>query len=273
MPSDPSCDIEEVVSLREELSKEMLYHEFAGESELRELVHTHLIRWLIPLRSVHRFQKYANKLETWTTQALHVPKPPPSDEIVALDGIPWDQELPDGKDTYDYRGYLASRDGRPFDTDLLRCYRVARYLFRQVLSDQHFPFRDRVFTTFIQRYLADHVRNSRAKDDPGAQRYLEVLRGWLTNRNGVFRNARSFAAYQLGMCRDRDGRAALLRTLQDTSDDHEVRRYAALALGMLRARDAIPELINVYDQPGTSDKFRDALGYAILAAAGLLPEI
>ena len=268
----PSPEAREVIVLREQLGRGMLYHEFADQDDLQELVRTHLVRWLAPLRSLPRFQRrYGTNLDLWLTRALNVPNPPPIDEAVALESIPWDQELPDGNDVYDYRRYLASRDGRPYDVHMLGCYRIARYLFRQVLAEDTSIFRDRPFTTFIHRYLADHIRRARGQGDPLAERYLRTLHGWLTARNTVFANARSFAAYQIGMCRDRSGRDVLLAALEDASENESVRRYAALALGMTRTRDAIAALIEIHDRDEIPATLRIAIGHAILAAGGLLP--
>lgn len=267
-----SAEARDVLALRESLAREMLYHEFTGADALRSLVRTHLVRWVAPLRSVHRFQRqYGKDLDPWLTQALNVPNSPANDGVVALEKIPWDQELPDGNDVYDYRRYLASRDGRPYDVDMLGCYRIARYLFRQVLSRDPLAFRDRPFTTFVHRFVADHVRRSHHQGCPFAGQYLSTIRGWLPARSTVFANARSFAAYQIGMCRDRLGRDELTKALNDASEDIDVRRYAALALGMTRTRAAIADLSDIHDGEETRPELRRAIGHAILAAAGLLP--
>jgi hypothetical protein len=272
MLATPSPEAQEVIALREQLGHETLYHEFAGKDDLQDLVRTHLVRWLAPLRSLPRFQRrYGTNLDLWLTRALKVPNPPPIDEVVSLEKIPWDQELPDGNDVYDYRRYLASHDGRPYDVHMLGCYRIARYLFRQVLAEEPLVFRDRPFTTFIHRYLADHVRRAHEQGDPLAARYLHILHGWLASRNAVFVNARSFAAYQIGMCRDRSGRDFLLAAMEDPSENESVRRYATLALGMMRTRDAIATLIEIHDRDETPAALRSAIGHAILAAGGLLP--
>jgi hypothetical protein len=234
-------------------------------------VHTHIIQWVAPLRSLPRFQRrYGTNLDPVLTTALNVPTPPPIDEAVSLEKIPWDQELPDGEDLYDYRRYLASHDGRPYDVNMLGCYRIARYLFRKVRAEEMVVFRDRPFTTFIHRYLADDVRRSRDSVEPQAARYLAILRGWLASRNAVFTNTRSFAAYQIGMCRDRTGRPLLLTTMEDPSENESIRRYAALALGMTRTRDAIATLIEIHDRDETAPSLRRTIGHAILAAGGLL---
>jgi hypothetical protein len=273
MLSNPSSEAQEVIALREQLSGDTLYHEFTEQDDLKDLVRRHLVSWLLPLRSLRRFQRnyVGRKLDVWLTQALNVPNPPPIDEAISLEKIAWNQELPDGNDVYDYRRYLASPDGRPYDVNMLGCYRIARYLFRQVLAEQTLVFRDRPFTTFIHRYLADHVRQALEEGDPMAARFLQTLHGWLASRKAVFINARSFAAYQIGMCRDRRGRNLLLETLENSSEDQGVRRYAALALGMIRTRDAIEALIDVHDRAETPVELQTAIGHAILAAGGLLP--
>ena len=273
LPQDTeiSPEIQKVLALREQLNTRYLYHEFDGSADLQELVRSHLVRWVAPLRTLPRFRsKYGARVDPVLVSALNVPKPPPIDEIVTLESIPWEQELPDGNDVYDYRRYLGSRDGRPFDVDMLACYRVARYLFRQVLADNPLTFRDRPFTTFIHRYLADHVRRARDADDPAIERYLGVLRSWLGDRARVYTNARSFAAYQLGMCRDQNGSQALLAAVDDPNDNVYVRRYAALALGMMRTRASIAALVAVHDRDDTPRSLQDAIGHALLAAAGLL---
>jgi hypothetical protein len=272
MLAAPSPEAREVIAERKRWEGKALYHEFANEAELQGLVRAHLIRWLAPLRNLRRFQNtYGTNLDLWLTRALNVPNPPPNDEVVPLETIPWDRELPDGNDVYDYRRYLASPDGRPYDVDMLACYRIARYLFRQVLRENTSEFRERPFTTFIHRYLSDHVRRACEQRDPLGEQYLRVLHRWLAARNNVFLNARSFAAYQIGMCRDRSGRDVLLAALRDASEAEDVRRYAALALGMTWSRDVIEALVEVHDRTATPSPLRRAIGHAILAVAGLLP--
>jgi hypothetical protein len=94
MLATPSLEAQEVIALRERLGRETLYHEFAGKDDLQDLVRTHLVRWLALLRSLHRFQRrYRTNLDLWLTRALNVPNPPPIDEAVSLEQIPWDREL------------------------------------------------------------------------------------------------------------------------------------------------------------------------------------
>lgn len=268
----PSADLQQVIELRKKIEGLMLYHEFIEEKDLIKLARTHLNRWIAPVRHLHRFKKiYGNTLDPVLTKAINVPDPPSFDETILLETIPWDKNLPDGKDVYDYRRYIESRDGRPFDIDMLGCYRVARFLYRQVIDDKTHFFSDKPFTNYIHRYLSYHIRQEKQQNIPLSTLYLQNLHKWLGSRSNNYGHTRSFAAYQIGMCRDQGGRDLLLSTVKDPYESENVRYYAAIALGMIRIRDVIMPLIEIHDQEGIPISFKKAVGHSILAVAGLLP--
>lgn len=122
---------------------------------------------------------------------------------------------------------------------LLDCFLIARHLYRAIGDNQPKVCRRRPFTFPIHQFLSGMIRSS----DPAERDSLtRILRQWLMGMQSTYQTARDFAAFELGMCRDRAAVQELLECVRNPDELSLVRYYGAMSLGMIGDRSVVDSL-------------------------------
>lgn len=142
---------------------------------------------------------------------------------------------------------------------------VAHHLYIAIEQNQDAPMAPRQFYNPIHQQLSRMIRDTQDLDRRA--RIVARLIDWLRPQSKRAPTARNFAAFVLGMLRDRSAEEPLLKAVENDREEPAVRYYAAVALGTLRRNTSIKRL-GLAAAKTTSHELRMAISYSILHISG-----